>query len=169
MRKKSLKLVTLILAAALAFADRATISQEFGAAPAGEGVEGQSGRTSAKISSELRRRDSDRDVDVIVQFQHVPTEAHHQKIRNHGGALKTDLPIVKGALYSIPAAALDDLAKDPEVVYMSPDRNLGAMLDYTAAAVNATIAWQSGWVGWGIGVAIINSGILGNPDFRNPI
>jgi subtilisin family serine protease len=45
--------------------------------------------------------------------------------------------------------------------------NLGAKLDYTAAAINAPTAWQSGWDGTGVGVAIIDSGITVTQDFNN--
>ena len=40
----------------------------------------------------------------------------------------------------LPAAALDSLANDPDVVHVSADHKLGAMLDNSAAAVNASAA-----------------------------
>src|SRR5881409_1765439 len=63
-------------------------------------------------------------VDVIIQFNQTPTNAHHQKVQNKGGALKTKLDVIKGAHYSVPVEALDALADDPDVVYISPDRRL---------------------------------------------
>jgi hypothetical protein len=57
----------------------------------------------------------------------------------------------------MPASAIADLANDPSVVHISVDHKLGAKLDYTAAAINAPTAWQSGWTGTGVGVAISNS------------
>jgi hypothetical protein len=45
------------------------------------------------------------------------------------------------------------------VSYISLDRPLGASLDYTAAAVGAPMAWNSGLAGSGVGVAVIDSGI----------
>src|SRR5580765_6724482 len=36
-------------------------------------------------------------VDVIIQFAQQPTDAHHQKVRAKGGALKTKLGVIKGA------------------------------------------------------------------------
>src|SRR6266550_3476817 len=55
-------------------------------------------------------------------------------------------------------AALADTSK------ISPDRPLRATLDYTAAAVNAPLAWSSGLDGAGVGIAIIDSGIYSHPD-----
>ncbi len=103
-------------------------------------------------------------VDVIIQFNQTPTDAHHQKVQNKGGVLKTKLDFIKGAHYSVPVESLDALADDPDVAYISPDRRLSGALDQTAAAVNAKVAWQSGWDGTGIGVAVIDSGITGHSD-----
>src|SRR6266704_2030761 len=36
-------------------------------------------------------------VDVIIQFNQTPTAAHHQKVQNKGGVLKTKLDFIKGA------------------------------------------------------------------------
>src|SRR5260370_40561655 len=101
-------------------------------------------------------------VDVIRQFNQTPTDAHHQKVQNKGGVLKTKLDFIKGAHYSVPVESLDALADDPDVAYISPDRQLNGLLDKTAAVVNANAAWQSGWDGTGIGVAVIDSGISTN-------
>src|SRR6266566_4384498 len=103
-------------------------------------------------------------VDVIVQFNQVPAAAHHQKVQNKGGVLKTKLDFIKGAHYSVPVESLDALADDPDVAYISPDRRLSGALDNTAAAVNAKAAWQSGWDGTGIGVAVIDSGMACHTD-----
>src|SRR5712691_2981499 len=107
----------------------------------------------------LKGRPSGGTVDVIIQFKQTPTDAQHQKVQNKGGVLKTKLDVIKGAHYSVPVESLDALADDPDVAYISPDRRLSGSLDNTAAAVNAKAAWQSGFDGTGIGVAVIDSGI----------
>src|SRR5260370_16600140 len=61
-------------------------------------------------------------VDVIVQYNVPPTDAHHQKVQSKGGVLKTKLDFIKAAHYSVPVEALDVLADDPDVAYISPDR-----------------------------------------------
>src|SRR6266478_5485538 len=120
-----------------------------------------------KLSNDLnalKGSDNGAMVDVIIQFNQTPTDAHHQKVQNKGGVLKTKLDFIKGAHYSVPVESLDALADDPDVTYISPDRRLSGALDQTAAAVNANVAWQSGWDGTGIGVAVIDSGITGHSD-----
>src|SRR5258708_7766094 len=112
----------------------------------------------------LKGGNSGASVDVFIQFNQTPTDAHHQRVQNRGGVLKTKLDFIKGAHYSVPVESLDALADDPDVVYISPDRRLSGALDQTAAAVNANVAWQAGWDGTGIGVAVIDSGITAQED-----
>ncbi len=97
-------------------------------------------------------------VDVIIQFTQAPTDAHHQKVRNKGGALKTKLGLIKGAHYSVPTGALDALASDPDVLYISPNRPLNGSLDHVVSSVNADLAYANGWDGRGVGIAVIDSG-----------
>jgi serine protease AprX len=106
-------------------------------------------------------------VDVIIQFIQTPTAAHHQKVRNKGGVLKTKLNFIKGAHYSVPVDALDALAADPDVAYISPNRKLRGAMDPVVTAVNADIATSQGWDGTGVGVAVIDSGV-GTVDDLNP-
>ena len=77
---------------------------------------------SDKIAKDLQNGDRNSTVDVIIQFNQVPTEAHHQKVQDKGGVLKTRLDFIKGAHYSVPVESLDALADDPDVAYISPDR-----------------------------------------------
>jgi len=128
--------------------------------------------TPQKISSDLKAKTAADQVDVIVQFTQVPTAAHHEKILSRGGTVKRELGQFKGAAYSMPASALADLAADPDVVYISPDRPLNgasdpkpeAVNDYHTGAVNAPAAWALGLTGAGIGVAVIDSGIASLSD-----
>src|SRR5881394_2169710 len=108
-------------------------------------------------------------VDVIIQFNQAPTEAHHQKVHNKGGVLKTKLDVIKGAHYSVPVESLLALADDPDVAHISPNRPLSgtstSTLDYTPESVNAQVAWQQwGLDGTGVGVAVIDSGVTAVGD-----
>src|SRR5437870_8188189 len=113
-------------------------------------------------------------VDVIIQFNQTPTAAHHQKVQNKGGVLKTKLDVIKGAHYSVPTGALEDLENDPDVVYISPNRPLSgtSTIDFAPETVNAPVAWQQwGLDGTGVGVAVIDSGIypVGDLYWYNPV
>src|SRR6267378_874306 len=108
-------------------------------------------------------------VDVIIKFNQTPTSAHHEKVQSNGGVLKTNLDVIKGAHYSVPVESLQNLADDPDVAYISPNRPLRgtatSTLDYTPESVNAPTAWkQWGLDGTGIGVAVIDSGVTAVGD-----
>jgi serine protease AprX len=127
-----------------------------------------------RLSKDLQGRNGSDQVDVIVQYNHIPTAVFHQKVLSRGGAIKQELGQFKGAAYTVPASVLADLAADPDVVYISPDRPLHstgnststAVLDYHTAAINAPAAWALGLDGAGIGVAVIDSGIIDIPDLH---
>jgi serine protease AprX len=121
----------------------------------------------SKISKDLRGKKSSDSLAVIVQYNQVPSEAHHQKVRNKGGQLKTELPVVKGGAYSLPASELENLAADPDITYITPDRQVRASLDFAEAATNANIALQYGWDGTGVGIAVIDSGISSHLDLKD--
>lgn len=106
-------------------------------------------------------------VDVIIQFSHAPTDVQHGKVQAQGGVLKTKLDVIKGAHYSVPVDSLSGLAEDPDVAYISPNRPLSgtSTLDFTPESVNAPVAWQQwGLDGTGVGVAVIDSGIVAVGD-----
>jgi serine protease AprX len=123
-----------------------------------------------KIAPDLQGTNSTGSVNVIVQFQHTPTQWQHQKVFSRGGSLHADLGSIKAGAYSVPISAINDLAQDPEVAYISPDRPVTLMLDNSAAAVNAATAWNSyNLNGSGVGVAVIDSGVSNIADLKNRI
>ena len=105
-------------------------------------------------------------VDVIVQFTSTPSAQQNQAVRAKGGSLKAQFGRLNAAAYTVPGSAIRDLASLPGVVYISPDRAVSGKLDYAAAAVNATIARRYGWSGKGIGIAVIDSGLSEDDDYR---
>src|SRR2546426_8028145 len=129
-----------------------------------------------KVAPDLQNGVYDPAVDVIIQFRRTPTHVQRGKVQKKGGVLRGKLDAIKGALYSLPVNALEAVADDPDVVYISPDRPLSgaSTLDYTPETVNAPVAWNTyGLDGTGIGVALIDSGIypviatsttISNPD-----
>ena len=60
------------------------------------------------------------------------------------------------------AQALNAVASHSQVLYVSPDRIVDGKLEFAAPAVGADLAFNSGWTGSGVGIAILDSGI--NPE-----
>ncbi len=75
----------------------------------------------SKLAPELQHADPDSTVRVIVQYKQDPTDAQHRKVTSLGGTLLRTLHSLKAAVYSLPASALAELAKDPDVVHISAD------------------------------------------------
>jgi serine protease AprX len=115
-----------------------------------------------KFSADLDDSNGSASVNVIVQYSQTPTQKQFDGVRTRGGHLNRRLGTLRGAAFSVPASALRDLANDPDVTYISPDRPLRATsttTDFYDQAVNAPYAWSMGLDGSGIGVAVIDSGI----------
>ncbi|PYV85559.1 MAG: hypothetical protein DMG05_22480 [Acidobacteria bacterium] len=117
----------------------------------------------SKLSKDLQAKGPGARVDVIVQFTSTLTNRHIAKVTGKGAALKHKLSVIKGAAFTgLPASRLEEIAQDPEVAYVTPDRPVkgSASLDYAPETVNAPWAWQQLKLdGTGVGVAVIDSGI----------
>jgi serine protease AprX len=107
-------------------------------------------------------------VKVIVVYKQDPGPAHFAKMQGLGGKLHAQLHVVKGAAFTIPVSALAALEADPEVVSVSIDHPMTGLDDTTDIATGIAAAWNAGYNGTGIGVAVIDSGINdSHPDLWN--
>src|ERR1700690_245798 len=113
-----------------------------------------------KIARELRNKTGSDTVNVIVQFKAAPTADDEQRVARHHGKHNGDLSLVHAIMVSLPANEADRLSDEPTVKFISPDRKIHAHLTNTAPAINAPYAWSLGLDGSGIGVAVIDSGIV---------
>ena len=123
-----------------------------------------------KISRDLGSLAPSTSVNVIVQFDHVPSTQDQQNLVNLGALSTRPIGSSNGTLISTSAGALNTLSQMPGVTYITLDREVRASastISYSAATVNAPLAWQSGWDGSGVGVAVIDSGIYQHPALRS--
>jgi serine protease AprX len=112
----------------------------------------------SKLSHDLPPGNSSAPVSVIVQFKTPPTKDELKQFGPYGQVKKTFNSI--NAIYtSVSPSLFAALQADPNVKYVSPNRPHRSFLDLTTAAVSANVAWQSGFDGTGVGIAIIDSGI----------
>ena len=125
----------------------------------------------SKISPDLRPllTNAANNVNVIVQYNSplcpaVTAGTPCPAINLLGGVVKEVFTVISAVAVTLPAASVTTLSNKPNVTYISVDRSLGAALDYSANGVNAPVAWNGGWDGTGIGVAVIDSGIYSHPD-----
>jgi serine protease AprX len=129
----------------------------------------------AKISPDLQvlLANSSSSVNVIVQYNsQLPAcpgggfvgGASCPAINLLGGVVNQVFTLINAVAGTVVAGDVVALSNQPNVSYISLDRSLGATLDYSASGVNAPVAWDSGWDGSGVGVAVIDSGIDSHPD-----
>ncbi len=130
----------------------------------------------SKLSPELRNIQSSQQVRVIVQYAPGTqvnctgllglVDCLVNDIVQLGGTILAPLPLVNGVVALLDGPGILNLSNNANVVYISSDRPLSPTLSNAAPAVNAFAAWQSGYTGAGIGVALIDSGVASHPDLN---
>ncbi len=129
-----------------------------------------------KFSADLQQRVATSEmVDVIVQHRQMPTSAHLKDMSDRGATIKSQLHTIRAVAMRVPVSMLTELANDPNVAYITPDREIKMSAtgptnnEEFATAVTADIAAsQYALNGTGIGVAVIDSGISDHPDLHTP-
>ncbi|MEX2261156.1 MAG: S8 family peptidase, partial [Bryobacteraceae bacterium] len=132
----------------------------------------------SKISPDLRGLSSNSVVDVIVQYKSIPQSTSGGGLL--GGLLggipivgpllnavvKVTLGLLNAVVYTLTMQSVRELSEDPNVIYISRDRPVGASLEFANPTTGASIAFSQGYRGAGVGVAIIDSGINNHADFK---
>ncbi len=120
--------------------------------------------TPSKLAPELSTEAAGSNVKVIIQFKQAPLASDLLSIGLLGGIVSSTLGAVNALIATLPKSGLQSLASNPNVLYVSSDRPLHKMVDYSTAAVNASAAWNSSLTGLGVTVAVIDSGIAQSAD-----
>src|SRR5271165_776890 len=129
----------------------------------------------SKISPDLQPllANPSNSINVIVQYNTPPQSAGGliggllgTVVNLVGGVLKTVFSLIPAVSATLHPSDVIAVSNQPNVAYISLDRPLGGLLDYSAGAVNASTAWSSGLDGSGIGIAVIDSGIYSHPDLN---
>src|ERR1700691_5800469 len=128
----------------------------------------------SKLSPELQGNTSSQPVQVIVQYAPGTqlncsgllglVDVLLNDVLALGGKIIADLPLINGIVAQLDGNGIQSLANHSNVVYISTDRPLSPTLSNAALAINAPFAWQSGYTGAGVGVALIDSGVSNHPD-----
>src|SRR5579884_203384 len=112
-------------------------------------------------------------ISVIVQYKAPPCSGNSligilcAPVNLLSGTLTAVHSVINAVSGIVSTSDLTALAAQPNVKYISIDRNLIASLDYSTAAVNApTPTWNSTLDGTGVGIAVIDSGIYAHPDLN---
>ena len=119
----------------------------------------------SKLSPDLRKLSASH-ATVVVQYNQAPSLLDLQSITKLLGSVISKIPLVNGIVADLPLASILSLSNQANVKYISLDRALTPTLSNAAPAVNAFAAWQSGYTGAGVGVALVDSGVIDHPDLH---
>src|SRR5208337_3033041 len=134
---------------------------------------GSAAAATTKFSADLNDHvGQDGMVTVIVQHRQMPASAHLKEMQGRGAVIRSKFQSIHAVTMHIPASMVEELAKDPNVLYITPDRTqkmtANPATEEFATAIQADLAAsQYGLDGTGIGVAVIDCGIAPNSDLNN--
>jgi len=111
-------------------------------------------------------------VTVIVQYRSMPNDSSFSGLKGRGATLRSKFQSIRAVTLHVPASMLAELANDPNVAYITPDRSFkmtsNPQVESYVTAVEADVAAaQYALNGTGIGVAVIDSGVAAHPDLNN--
>jgi len=125
-----------------------------------------------KMSTDLRKMGAANPrglVTVIVQFKSAPDSATVAGMRTNGRTLQRQFSTIRALTLRLPASMVEQLANDPRVSYVTPDRSVkltSSDEDYTDAVESDLAAAQFAMDGTSVGVAVIDSGISDHADLH---
>lgn len=141
----------------------------------GKGNSTSGAAVSTKLSADLNEHVGDDGmVTVIVQHRTMPTSAHLQDMQGRGAIVRSKFQSIHAVTMHVPASMLEELANDPNVAYVTPDRPVlmtaNPQTEDQLTAVEADVAWNTyGLTGTGIGVAVIDTGIAAHDDLAGRV
>lgn len=175
------RLLTFVALAAVALAD-----QSGGAGAPGDhdhGKDSQTANTHFKDEApDLSNYESGSIVDIIVQFKRPPSQLDLRSIQQYWDPSdkKSDeedrlhhvnrhdfTATINAFRLKVPVWAVNLIAAMPDVAYVSPVRQVQRSLDIVDATIGANTAWNYGYKGTGVGVAVIDSGIYVDSDLND--
>src|SRR5882724_134114 len=133
------------------------------------------GRMAAEFRSSRFDQSSSKMVKVIIQYkQPVATSQEapgERDLKNQGALLHTRFSSIRATVMSVPAWMIPQIAKNPNVAYVTPDRPVQMADSQDEDPITATsrdvAATQFSVDGTGVGVAVIDSGVSDHPDLHN--
>lgn len=130
------------------------------------------------LRAQMAQADGNTRIAVIVQ-KALPGDEAEALVRSLGGEVVRSWSIIPAFLANLSADAIRQLAQSGLVRWISwdspmvkqdsgeadPTSSIGAYLNAYNAAIGATTAWNYGFTGRGIAVAVVDSGVTPKTDF----
>jgi serine protease AprX len=109
------------------------------------------------------------DLDVIVTYHSQPGTLARTRAERAGGVVARSFERVHAQALRVPARAIEELANDPDVAWVSLDAPIHGSLDQArqTAGLPDPATTSSPWTGAGVTVAVVDSGIAAHADLDN--
>ena len=121
----------------------------------------------ARVSTAINK-EAGAQVGIIVTYKEgAMSESHLGRMNARGAKLHHRLNLINSGAFVVDSSMIETIAADPEVESISPDREVKATADYAVPTAGGKTANLAGYTGAGIGVAIIDSGVLDQKDFTD--
>ena len=122
------------------------VAMPLAAAPGGHG----------KVSAVALEKAAGADkIDVIVTFKERPGQLQRDLVRKNGARIDKEFKSIKGMSMRLPAKALQNLANNPAVEYITIDAPIAGQMNIARSLVNAPSASYPG-PGSGVTVAVLD-------------
>ena len=127
---------------------------------------------SQKISPDLAQivaSDSKENVDLIVTFtEQARNRRSGRSLNVRNVRVNHDLALINAMAIRVPISEIASIVASSDVAYVSPDRDITPTLNKGRAAVQQEVQWNTmGYDGYGLRVAVIDSGINDNEAFSD--
>lgn len=113
---------------------------------------------SADLAQEIEEAGPGEELLLIARTSE-PMGDGHDLVEALGGRLVWAYDLLPGFAAYVPAERIRDLTDDPRVLGLSPSRPVAPLMDVSAKAIQAPSAWNAGYDGSGITVAVIDTGV----------
>ncbi|RKD32095.1 S8 family peptidase [Thermohalobacter berrensis] len=117
---------------------------------------------SAKLNSKSKE-----EIPVIIRARDGDSNKLGNVI-NMSRRVKRNLPLVGGVACDMDANAINQLAKDPDIDYITFDSKVFALLDVATASINRNFPIEEGYNGEGVTIAVIDTGVSPHNDLVKP-
>ena len=133
-------------------------------------------RLNSKISPDLAAAiasiedgQENNEIDLIVRFK-TATGLRNGVSRSarlsRRATIQNELSIIQSAVIRVPLGEVEMLAASADVEYISPDRDVISSMSKVRVATQADVQWSKLRLdGWGVRVAVVDSGIAANEAF----
>ncbi len=118
---------------------------------------------SAKLTSQTLE-----ELPVIIQVKNDKYKEFQNLVSNMTNKVNSNLPLIGGIACHLTTDTIYRLARDPNVEYISFDSKVFALLDIATTSINTKFPHDRGYLGEGITIAVIDTGVAPHKDLTMP-